>query len=102
MTTNDEVMSAEEARAWRDDGVDGNREEIAKLCDSVIALHDRLSSADNVARVTKDTADELRRQRDEAREKLAAVTAELDEARRLLAKATRGELPPCAPTPETR
>lgn len=40
-----DVMSAEDARAWRDDGVDGDREEIARLCDTVIALHERVAAA---------------------------------------------------------
>ncbi len=33
------IMSAEEAKAWRDDGVDGTREEIARMADTIIALH---------------------------------------------------------------
>jgi hypothetical protein len=41
----DDVMSAEEAQAWRDDGVDGNRDEIARLCDTIIALHQRADAA---------------------------------------------------------
>ncbi len=41
----DDVMSAEEAQAWRDDGVDGNRDEIARLCDTIIALHQRAAGA---------------------------------------------------------
>ena len=41
----DDVMSAEEAQAWRDDGVDGNREEIARLCDTIIALHARVAES---------------------------------------------------------
>lgn len=40
-----ELMTAEEARAWRDDGVDGNRDEIARLCDTIIALHGLLGAA---------------------------------------------------------
>ena len=39
MATPDDVMTAEEAQAWRDDGVDGNRDEIRRLCDTIIALH---------------------------------------------------------------
>ena len=41
----DDVMSAEEAQAWRDDGVDGNRDEIRRLCDTIIALHARADAA---------------------------------------------------------
>ena len=41
----DDVMSAEHAQAWRDDGVDGNRDEIARLCDTIIALHQRAAGA---------------------------------------------------------
>lgn len=37
---NDEIMTADEARAWRDDGVDGTREEIARMADSIIALRE--------------------------------------------------------------
>lgn len=40
-----ELMTADEARAWRDDGVDGNREEITRLCDTIIALHELLGAA---------------------------------------------------------
>ena len=41
----DDVMSAEEAQAWRDDGVVGNRDEIRRLCDTIIALHQRAAGA---------------------------------------------------------
>jgi len=34
-----EILSAEEARAWRDDGVDGTREEIARMADTILALY---------------------------------------------------------------
>jgi hypothetical protein len=44
MTTG-ELMTAEHAREWRDNGVDGNREEIARLCDTIIALHELLGAA---------------------------------------------------------
>lgn len=40
-----ELMTADEARAWRDDGVDGNHEEITRLCDTIIALHELLGAA---------------------------------------------------------
>lgn len=33
------ILSAEEAQAWRDDGVDGTREEVARMVDTILALY---------------------------------------------------------------
>jgi hypothetical protein len=81
MTTTNEVMSAEEAQAWRDDGVDGNREEIAKLCDSIIALHGMLARAEERARLHCADANRIGMRLGEANARKVSAEMEADRLR---------------------
>lgn len=52
--SDERIVSAEEAKAWRDDGVDGTRDEIAYMADSIIALHARVAElTERIARATE-------------------------------------------------
>ena len=46
MAVSSEILSAEEARAWRDDGVDGTREEVTRMADTIIALYAIIAGRD--------------------------------------------------------
>ncbi len=40
-----EILSAEEAQSWRDDGVEGTHEQVARMVDTILALYAMLDGS---------------------------------------------------------
>lgn len=62
MNNNQVLLTAEEAQAWRDDGVDGTREEIATMANTIIALYQRIKKLEDEYACCAFELDDLRHQ----------------------------------------